>query len=93
MAGLDGTITLRSGEYRPCFVGKKKALFHRWIERAEIVPPAMAIGGHSGGVIKAPFGIVEYEDGEIAEVYPTSIQFADNPFNDICFERGADNGQ
>lgn len=32
MAALDGTITMTSSEYRPCEVGGKKALFHRWAE-------------------------------------------------------------
>lgn len=93
MAGLNGTITLSSGEYRPCIVGNRKALFHRWIERVEIVSPALAYGSPGGGVIKRPLGIVEYEDGKIEEVYPTKIQFVDNPFNGVCFERVADNGQ
>lgn len=31
MAGLDMTMKVKSAEYRPCEVGGRKALFHRWI--------------------------------------------------------------
>lgn len=37
MAGLDGTITIHSGEYRPCLVNGKKALFHRWVEHESVI--------------------------------------------------------
>lgn len=37
MAALDGTITMTSAEYRPCYVNDKKALFHRWIDKEEVV--------------------------------------------------------
>lgn len=32
MAGLDMTMKVKSVEYRPCVVGGRKALFHRWVE-------------------------------------------------------------
>ena len=32
MAGLDMTMKVESAEYRPCVVGGRKALFHRWVE-------------------------------------------------------------
>lgn len=85
MAALDGKITVSNAEYRPCIVDGKRALFHRWTERANIVPPSPMIGGHNGGVIKDTAGIVEYEDGTIAEVYAFNIRFVDNPFADIAF--------
>jgi hypothetical protein len=90
MAGLDATITVSNSEYRPCIVRGQKALFHQWIERAQVVPPSPMVGGHSGGVMKAPFGIIEREDGKIVEVDPESIQFADNHFKEFAFERAGD---
>ena len=77
MAKLDSVITIQSNEYRSCVVDGKKALFHKWTERSQVIPPSPMVGGHGGGVMKAPFGIIEYEDGKIAEVDPTSIQFLD----------------
>lgn len=33
MAGLERTITMKTGEYRPCMVNGHKALFHRWSDK------------------------------------------------------------
>ena len=33
MGALDGTITMTTAEYRPCYVDGIKALFHRWAEK------------------------------------------------------------
>lgn len=66
---------------RPCFVKGEKALFHCWQQRAFVVPPSIAIGGHDGGQVSIPFGIVEYEDGSVKEVYPYDIVFADRDVN------------
>ena len=72
---------------RPCIVEGKNALFHRWIERARIVEPSPCIGGHNGGVIKWTAAIVEYEDGQVAEVLPSDIRFLDHPHSAYNFER------
>lgn len=37
MAALDGTITMTTAEYRPCYANNKKALFHRWTDKEEIL--------------------------------------------------------
>lgn len=37
MAAMDGTITMTTAEYRPCYVNDKKALFHRWIDKEEVL--------------------------------------------------------
>lgn len=92
MAGLDGTITVRNSEYRPCLIdGKIKALFHRWEHCSEIVPPSPMKGGHAGGVIQGDIGIVEFEDGQIEKALPRQIRFTDNIFNEYCFEGGTPN--
>lgn len=62
---------------RPCFVEKEEGefLFHCWSHVSEIVPPALTINGHNGGVISETFAIVEAEDGRIIRVRPEKIQF------------------
>lgn len=68
-----------SNEYRPCMVrGRKKALFHRWVQSSEIVPPALTVGGHGGGVVAGAMAVVEFEDGSVMEVSPSSVTFLDS---------------
>ena len=64
------------GEYRPCLVAGRKALFHRWAPKAEL-RMASALGA-PGWQLCQLFGIVEYEDGQVSEVYPDKIRFLDN---------------
>ena len=91
MAGLDGTITVKTSEYRPCMVGDKRAMFHRWEDKAEIVPPSNLRGGHSGGVVRGSIAIVEFEDGRIVEVYPRDVRFLDSKclFSEYSFQHHA----
>jgi hypothetical protein len=72
-------------DLRLCKVNNKKALFHRWSDKTRIVEPSPMIGGHPGGVLKYTVGIIEYENGEIAECLPNEIQFLDNEFEKYCF--------
>ena len=53
-----------------------------------IIPP-------SGDIViqKTIFGIVEYRDGTVAEVEPTSIIFADNIFDEYVFEERKTNNE
>ena len=37
MAGLDMTMKVKSAEYRPCEIGGRKALFHRWVESDKVI--------------------------------------------------------
>lgn len=62
---------------RPCLVEKETGefLFHCWSHVSEIVPPALTINGHKGGVISETFAIVEGEDGRIIRVRPEKIRF------------------
>lgn len=85
MAALNGTITMTKSEYRPCYVRGKKALFHKWEDKSEIVSPSILKGGHAGGVIRATFAIVEFENGVVGEVYPHEIKFADNLIKEYAF--------
>lgn len=60
---------------RKCEIGKDVAYFHRWTEYASPVDASPMIGGHPGGQIKYPLGIVECVDGTIKLVEPASIKF------------------
>lgn len=85
MAALESRITVEA-KLRPCIVNGKNALFHCWSERAEIIDPAFARGGHSGGVMKWTVAIIEYEDGQVVEALPQRIKFLDPPHHEY-FER------
>ena len=67
---------------RPCMVNGKKARFHRWSGRSEIIDPSPLMGGHSGGVMQWTAALVEYEDGTLGEVLPKNIRFTDNESED-----------
>ena len=88
MAALSSEIIIKQ-ELRPCIANDKKALFHRWNERREIIAPSLLKGGHGGGVLQAVFGLVEYEDGTMAEIFPENIRFLDNKAKEYCFNSEA----
>lgn len=69
---------------RPCYIGKKKALFHRWIEMT--FPKGSSF-------FHQTLAIVEFEDGHIEQVRPKSIVFADGGyFNDITWKELNEDG-
>ncbi len=94
-----GTEIVITVERRPCFVGDKRAFFHRWIDketpilRVKINVPCSEIRRVQDEIIerfkrdkivpqycdmemqKITLGLVEYEDGTVAEVEPTNIRF------------------
>lgn len=67
---------------RPCKVNNKVALFHEWAQRNYTVEESMLRGGRPSGQISYPVGIVEYKDGTVEEVSPSSIKFTDH-FEDL----------
>ena len=78
-------------ELRPCYIGgKKKGLFHGWIDKSDIVPPSVMVGGHNGGVIRGTYALVELENGQIEQYYPQQIRFCDNLISQYAFEDGAE---
>lgn len=84
----NGDITIRC-ETRHCYVDGRKAIWHRWVDVAEIVPPSIAIGGHGGGVVKDTLALVEYENGKVAKVDTRYFKFADHgAFREIAWEDG-----
>ena len=62
---------------RLCTVNGKKALFHCWEQKSEIVPPSPMRDGHSGGIIRYTVAIIEYENGGVASVPANEITFMD----------------
>ena len=64
-----------------------KALFHCWSHKSELVGESPCYGGHPAGQISETFGIVEYEDGTIREVYPSQIRFLDNAMSEYAFPK------
>ena len=78
MASLDGTLTITNSEYRPCVVDEKRAMFHRWEQRADVVDASPLRGGHPGGQYWITLGIVDYEDGSMDEISPRKIRFLDS---------------
>jgi len=79
MAQLIKAIQVTSNEYRPCCVDKdKRALFHRWENRADVCGASPMVGGHCAGQISFVQGIVELEDGSMLQVSPSRIQFLDS---------------
>ena len=87
---------------RPCFVDGKKALFHRWADKENLIIQSKAIQNPRAGRIDLNYynafddshnlyklknivAIVEYEDGTVAEIEPTSIKFVAGIFNDYSF--------
>lgn len=65
---------------RPCLVDGKRALWHRWVDRAEVVPPSIMRGGHGGGQLACTVALVELFDGTVKTVYPERVRFLDTEY-------------
>ena len=63
---------------RLCKLHDKDAVFHKWSQRGYTIGESMTYGGPSAGQVLYPVGIVEYKDGTVEEVYPSSIKFTDH---------------
>lgn len=73
---------------RPCIVDDRKGLFRGWYYYAELVEPSIRVGGHMGGQLATTLGMVEFENGEIQLISPTSIKFIGSRrlMQEYCFE-------
>ena len=85
MAGFNISI---SYSLRPCFVhinesDRKKALFHRWADFAQVSNPILQ--GDVGGQLWSVLAIVEYEDGTVATVPCSSIEFVDQKVSEYHY--------
>ena len=71
---------------RPCYFKGRRAMFHRWTDYKNVVPPSPLAGGHCGGNISVLYGLIETEDGKCKLVAPENIKFADGGgFGDCVF--------
>lgn len=70
---------------RPCIADGKRALFHGWDHIAQIIPPAMTVGGHRGGQVSETLALVERENGQIERVRAEKIRFTDGEFAEYDF--------
>lgn len=63
---------------RLCRAKGVDAIFHKWAEVSEIIPPSPAVGGHPGGEIRYATAIVEFiHNGQVTEVMANDIVFCD----------------
>lgn len=52
---------------RPCIAHPgRKALFHRFVNVAEVAAPSIMVGGHPGGQLQNTYALMEYEDGRLS---------------------------
>ena len=65
--------------FRKCKVNDKEAYFHKWNTHQGVVEASPFVGGAPAGQIQYTLGLVEYEDGTMAEVTPQEIKFIDKP--------------
>lgn len=70
-----GTDIIIKQEYRPCLVKGKKALFHKWLTKYDLIYKSEHVKG-----------LVEFENGHVGEFKSEDIQFCDNKIKEIYFE-------
>lgn len=76
-------LVQREIEYRPCYVNGRRALFHRWVNTANpVLPRNMNPNDEKARFFqhRSTTGLVEYEDGTLARVWPQEIRFADGGY-------------
>ena len=73
-------------QLRPCYVDGVKALFHNWGRHSRVVEPSPMVGGAPGGTVSYILGIVEFEDGQIKQVFPEKIKFVDKMFDEYYWK-------
>lgn len=66
-----------------CKDEKKLGYFHQWEQWSNVIGESPLIGGHSAGQISQVYGIVEFSDGSVKRVEPTSIKFVDGDNKDL----------
>ena len=76
---LFSVLPKNTPEYRMCWVHGKKAIFHRWVDTARVVKPRGMEETETTDryQLHHVHGLVEFEDGSLARVWPQDIQFVD----------------
>lgn len=79
-ATVNGSIVVGAGEYRPCYVTGRRALFHRWADTRRPVTPRGMDETETDRRYQVwhVHAIVEFEDGTLARVWPSEVQFAND---------------
>ncbi len=79
MFGKNKKVIVEKVSYRPCYVKGRRAMFHRWANDARPQLPHGQEPGENARYyqFRSTKGLVEFEDGTVAAVWPNEIQFAD----------------
>ena len=84
-------IQVSFSDCRPCYVNGQRAIFHRWADNARPVVPYGKFADETDErwqcwTVK---GVVEFEDGTVARVWPYEIRFLDSRalFDSIAWEQ------
>jgi hypothetical protein len=87
---VKGGIVIGDGKYRPCWVQGKRALFHRWADTRRPVTPRGIDETETDRryQVWTVHAIVEFEDGKLARVYPSEVEFADPDFFEEMWREG-----
>ena len=85
---IDGCEVMRLAGLRPCYVDGKKALFHKWINKKDVIGYSPLKGGHNGGEVEFTLALVECVNGRVYEVQPQDVYFADSAglFKQFAFD-------
>lgn len=67
---------------RPCVARQdgtpKRALFHGFVNVAEVVVPSILKGGHPGGQLQNTYAMIEFEDGRLSMEHVNRIVMLDS---------------
>lgn len=63
-------------EKRPCYINGKKALFHLWIKKKDLIMQNEYVDG-----------LVEFIDGTVEEIRADKIRFCDNKIREYIFDK------
>ena len=82
MGALDGKIIFSTSENRPCWVGGRRAIFHRWTDSARPAKARKKTDDEEQQELQLQIhnvhALVEYEDGTVEREWPNRIHFADS---------------